>query len=125
MPLPDLSRECIRDTLMYKRDPAQWKDHRFRALYKASIQRLRSGQLAPHNEKMMLPGRFLKMQTEKRAAAEVIIVVRCGHVHEVLSTNPYTNVLIADYSDDDMERELDEAEERAAQPDMQNVYRRF
>ena len=125
MPSPNLSRECIRDTLMYKRDPDQWKDDRFRALYKATIQRLRSGQLVPHNEQKMLPGRFLKMQTEKRISAEVIIVVRCGHVHEVLATNPYTNIRIADYSDDDMECELDEAEERASQPDMQNVYRRI
>ena len=125
MPLRELSRECIRDTLMYKRDPAQWRNGDFRALYSYSIQRLRSGQLAPHREQKMLPGRFLKMQTEKRAAAEIIIVVRGGHVDAVLSSNPYTNVMIADYGDDNMERKLDEAEERAAQPGMKSVYRRM
>lgn len=125
MPLSDLSRECIRDTLMYKRDPDQWKDDRFRALYKATMQRLRTGQLAPHTDSKMLSGRFLKMQTEKRAAAEVIVVVRNGHVREVLSTNPYTKIMIADYSDNDMNHTLDEAEERAAQLDMKYVYRRM
>lgn len=125
MPLQSLSRECIHDTLMYKRDPDQWKDDRFRALYNTTIQRLRSNQLAPHVEPRIMAGRYLKMQLDKRAASEIIVVIRCGHVDAVLSTNPYTKVMIADYSDREMERELDDAEERAAQPDMKYVYRRI
>ena len=125
MPLQDLSCECIHDTLMYKRDPDQWNDHRFRALYRTTVQRLRAGQLAPHIERKMLPGRYLKMQLDKRAASEIIVVIRSGHVDAVLSTNPYTKVMIADYSDRDMECEVDIAEDRAAQPDMKFVYRRM
>lgn len=125
MPLQGLSRECIRDTLMYKRDPDQWKDNRFRALYRATVQRLRTGQLAPYIEQKMLSGRYLKMQLDKRAASEIIVVIRDGHVDAVLSTNPYTKVMIADYSDRDMECEVDIAEDRAAQPDMKYIYRRI
>lgn len=125
MPLPDLSRECIRDTLMYKRDPDQWKDDRFRALYNTTIQRLRSNQLAPHVEPRIMAGRYLKMQLDKRAASEIIVVIRGGHVDAVLSTNLYTKVMIADYSDRDTECEVDIAEDRAAQPDMKYVYRRI
>ena len=125
MPLQDLSRECIHDTLMYKRNPDQWNDHRFRALYRTTVQRLRAGQLAPHTERKMLSGRYLKMQLDKRAASEIIVVIRGGHVDAVLSTNLYTKVMIADNGDPDAECELDEAEERAAQPDMKYVYRRI
>ena len=125
MPYQDLSRECIRDTLMYKRDPAQWKDHRFRTLYSNTMQRLRVGQLAPHVEQRMQTGRYLNMQLDKRAASEIIIVIHHGHVDAVLSTNPYTKIMIADNGDPDAECELDEAEERAAQPDMKYVYRRI
>ena len=125
MPLQSLSRECIHDTLMYKRDPDQWKDDRFRALYNTTIQRLRSNQLAPHVEPRIMAGRYLKMQLDKRAASEIIVVIRSGHVDAVLSTNPYTKVMIADYSDRDMECEVDIAEDRAAQPDMKFVYRRM
>ena len=125
MPLQDLSRECIRDTLMYKRDRSQWNDSRFRTLYRATIQRLRTGQLAPYIEQKMLSRRYLKMQLDKRAASEIIVVTRDGHVDAVLSTNPYTKVIIADYSDRDTECEVDIAEDRATQPDMKYVYRRI
>lgn len=124
MPLQSLSRECIHDTLMYKRDPDQWKDGRFRTLYNTTVQRLRSNQLALHVERRMMAGRYLKMQLDKHTASEIIIVIRDGHADAVLSTNPYTKIMIADYGDREMERELDETEERASQPDMKNVYRR-
>lgn len=125
MPLQDLSRECIHDTLMYKRDRSQWNDIRFRALYRATMQHLRTGQLAPYIEQKMLSGRYLKMQLDKRAASEIIVVIRGGHVDAVLSTNLYTKVMIADYSDRDTECELSVAEDRAVQPDMKFVYRRI
>lgn len=124
MPPKDLSRECIRDTLMYKRDPDQWKDQRFRTLYSSAMQRLRIGQLVPHVEQRMQAGRYLNMQLDKRAASEIVIVVRDGCVDTVLSTNPYTKIMIADYGDPDMVCELDEAEESAHQPDMCIVYRK-
>jgi len=65
------------------------------------------------------------MQLDKRAASEIIVVIRGGHVDAVLFTNLYTKVMIADYSDRDMECELSVAEDRAAQPDMKYVYRRI
>ena len=125
MPLQNLSRECIRDTLMYKRDPDQWKDDRFRTLYGFTMQRLRSRELAPHIERKMLAGRYLKMQLDKHAASEIIVVIRDGHVHAVLSSNPYTKVMIADHDNREMEHELDEAEDRAILPDMKYVYWRM
>lgn len=122
MALQDLSRECIRDTIMYKRDPEQWRNADFRALYSSTIQRLRAGQLAPHKENRLIAGRYLKMQTEKRSADEIIIFVCAGHVSKVVSTNPYTRVVVADYGFAANDLALGEAEDRADRNDMHIVF---
>ena len=59
-----------------------------------------------------------------RAAPEIVIVVRGGHVEEVRSTNPYTRVYIADYDDgrEDQLEKLYDAEERGSAPDMHVIY---
>ncbi len=121
-----LSHSCIRDTLLAKREGAlQGTPGIFRALYCANIRALRESQLAPYVEKWHA-NRILEMQTLKRAAPEIIIVVRGGMVQEVRSTNPYTSVLVADYDCDydDPEHEalLNDAEERGNESDMHIVY---
>ncbi len=125
MPKP-LSRECIHDTLMYKRDKAQWQRLRFAtSLYNINIRLLRAGQLAPYTE-IMQANRYGKRMALKRSAPEVVIVVRGGLVQSVRSTNPYTTVYIADYDrdhdDPDEEAVLNDAEERASASDMHDVF---
>lgn len=124
--LQPLSRECIHDTLMYKRDKAQWQQIGLAmSLYNTNIRLLRAGQLAPHTE-IMQANRYGKRMALKRSAPEVVIVVRGGLVQSVRSTNPYTTVYIADYDHDhddpDEEAVLNDAEERASASDMHDVY---
>lgn len=125
MASPDLSRDCIRDTLLVKRDGALKSMPSLRTLYAFSIRRLRETQLAPYHEPWH-ENRILDMQTAKEHPPEIIIFVRCGRVEEVFSTNPNTLVEIADYDCDWDDKEhleaLQEAEERINQPDMHSVY---
>lgn len=116
-----LSRECIRDTLMVKRE--NQLQGLAGSLYVLNIQTLRRGQLAPYRE-TMTANRFLNRQALKRAAPDIVITVRGGMVQEVRSTNPYTTVYIADYDVDspDENAATEDAEERAAWGDMHVVY---
>ena len=120
-----LSRNCIRDTLLAKREGALKADGRFEALYRMSIRSLRDTQLAPH-QCPWRKNRILDMLTLKRAAPEVVIVVRRGLIEEVRASNPYVKVLVADYDldrdDPDQDALICDAEERAAMPDMHIVY---
>ena len=119
-----LSRACIRDTLMMKRDHLLKTAGLGRELYAANIMALRETQLAPYEE-TMTAGRYLARQTLKRMPHDVVIVVRGGLVEEVRSNNPFLSVFIADYDSDDPSRDttdLEEAEERGSMPDMSVVY---
>jgi len=116
----ELSRNCIRDTYLAKRQTREKLTGLVRDLYNMNMQILRAGQLAPHVETKMLPGRILGMQALKCAAPEIVIIIEGGMVQEVKSTNPYTLVEIADY-DCDVE-DYAYAAERAAEPDMHSVY---
>lgn len=117
--MPDVSRECIRDTLLLKRNLGKHIPASYRSIYNLGVQNLRRGQLAPHVEQKMLD-----RQNLMRAAPEIVIVVRGGHVEEVRSTNPYTRVYIADYDDgrEDQLEKLYDAEERGSAPDMHVIY---
>ncbi len=121
-----LSRECIRDTLLAKRQCRGQLTGFIRQVYNLGICNLRAGQLAPYVETKMLPNRYLDMQTVKRAAPDIVITVRGGLVQEVRSSNPYTRIYLADYDirhdDPDEEACLSEAEERGIAPDMHIVY---
>lgn len=119
-----LSRACIRDTLMMKRECPERMTGLALGLYNLNVQMLRHGQLAPHMETRMIPNRYLDMQTSKRSAPEIVIVVRGGLVQEVRSTNPYTTVHIADYDLDDPDgiAVTEDAEERGTRSDMHIVY---
>ncbi len=122
--MPDVSRECIRDTLLFKRHFGKHILGFYRPIYNLGVQNLRRGQLAPHVEKKMLADRFLDRQNLMRAAPEIVIVVRGGRVDEVRSTNPYTRVYIADYDEDreDQLEKLYDAEERGSASDMHVIY---
>ena len=122
--MPDVSRECIRDTLLLKRNLGKHIPASFRSIYNLGVQNLRRGQLAPHVEQKMLASRFLDRQNLMRAAPEIVIVVRGGHVEEVRSTNPYTRVYIADYDDgrEDQLEKLYDAEECGSASDMHVIY---
>ena len=119
-----LSRACIRDTLMMKREHLLTRSGLGRALYSSNIRALRETQLAPYEE-TMTAGRYLAKQTLKRMPHDVVIVVRRGFVEEVRSNNPFLSVYIADYDSDDPDRDttdLEEAEERGTMPDMHIIY---
>jgi len=122
--MPDVSRECIRDTLLLKRNLGKHIPASYRSIYNLGVQNLRRGQLAPHVEQKMLASRFLDRQNLMRAAPEIVIVVRGGHVEEVRSTNPYTRVYIADYDDgrEDQLEKLYDAEECGSASDMHVIY---
>lgn len=128
MPFHQFSRQCIHDTLMYKRDRRQWNHPNglIRVIYNHGVQLLRSGQLAPYTEEKMRVNRILDLQTLKRAAPEIVVTIRGGLVQEVRSTNPYMRVWIADYDidheDEAEEQRLSDAEERGQEPDMHVVY---
>lgn len=124
--MSEVSRECIRDTLLAKRQCREQLTGFIRQVYNLGVRNLRAGQLAPHVETRMRSNRYLNMQALKRAAPEIVITVRGGLVQEVRSTNPYTTVCVADYDadheDPDEEARLCDAEERGNQPDMHVVY---
>ena len=122
--MPDVSRECIQDTLLLKRHFGKHIPASYRPIYNLSVENLRRGQLAPHVEKKMRTGRFLDRQNLMRAAPEIVIVVRSGRVEEVRSTSPYTRVYIADYDEDhkDQLEKLYDAEERGSASDMHVIY---
>ena len=119
-----LSRNCIRDTLLMKRLCPEKMVGLALSLYNLNVQTLRRGQLAPHVETKMLPGRYLEKQRLKRVAPDIVITVRGGLVQEVRSSNPYTTVYIADYDLDSPEENAatEDAEERGNWPDMHVVY---
>lgn len=119
--MANVSRECIRDTILAKRECGKILNGFARQVYNIGIRNLRSGQLSPYSEKRMRANRYLDMQATKRSAPEVVVVVRGGVVQEVRSTNPYTRVYIADY---DLGKEfgLCDTEERGIQSDMSVVY---
>ena len=119
-----MSRACIRDTMLMKRLCRDQMKGIALELYIFNMQELRHGQLAPHVETKMLPNRFLEMQKLKRAAPEIVVVLRDGLIQQVLSTNRFAKVYIADYdvsSDEEYER-TEEAEERGSMSDMHMVY---
>lgn len=122
---PNLFRECIRDTLLCKRNGAYQATTLAYALYNRNVAVLRKGQLAPHKERKMVPGRILVMQQRKRCP-HVIIFVRDGRVDEVYSSDSNIFVDVADYDfdcdDPDRDAALHELEERAHQPDMSLIY---
>ena len=119
-----LSRNCIRDTLLMKRLCPEKMVGLALSLYNLNVQTLRRGQLAPHVETKMLPGRYLEKQRLKRVVPDIVITVRGGLVQEVRSSNPYTTVYIADYDLDSPEENAatEDAEERGNWPDMHVVY---
>ena len=124
--MANVSRECIRDTILAKRECRKTMNGLIRQIYNIGIRNLRSGQLSPYVEKKMCANRYLDMQTSKRAAPSIVVVIRGGLVQEVRSTNPYTTVYIADddagHKDPDEEARLCDAEERGNQPDIHVVY---
>lgn len=123
--MSEVSRECIRDTLLAKRQCREQLTGFVRQVYNLGVRNLRDGQLAPHREPWH-ENRILDMQTERRHPPKIIIFVRNGMVEEVFSTNPNTNVMVADYDMDYENSEqmkwLRETEDRAGQPDMYSVY---
>ena len=114
----ELSRECIRDTLLAKRTYGKRINRMIAPLYNHTIVRLRQGQLAPYIEKAMRTNRILEMLDAKRHAAEVVVVMRDGVIAEVRSTNPFTVVVI----DDQGEYNHGTAQESTATPGMYEVY---
>ena len=124
--MSEVSRECVRDTLLAKRQLGKHMTGIIRQVYNAGVQNLRAGQLSPHVEEKMRANRYLDMQALKHAAPEIVITVRGGMVREVRSTNPFTQVWVADYDtdhdDEEEERFLSDAEERANEPDMHVIY---
>ena len=123
--MSEVSRECIRDTLLAKRQCREQLTGFVRQVYNLGVRNLRDGQLAPHREPWH-ENRILDKQTERRHPPKIIIFVRNGMVEEVFSTNPNTNVMVADYDMDYENSEqmkwLRETEDRAGQPDMYSVY---
>ena len=120
-----LSRDCIRDTMLAKRSGAlNDTTALINSLYAINIRALRDTQLAPYQEAMR-EGRYREKYMLKMAAADVVIVIRGGMVEEVRANNPYTRVWIADYDDnggDEDADSLEEAEERGIASDMHVVY---
>ena len=120
-----LSRECIRDTLLCKRNGAYQTTTLAYALYNRNVSILRKGQLAPYRERKMAAGRILAMQQRKRSP-KIIIFVRGGRVDKVYCSHPDAYVDVADYDfdydDPDHDARLREMEERAQQPDMHLIY---
>lgn len=120
----NLSRACIRDTMMMKRERLLKKSGLGRVLYSCNIRALRATRLAPYQEPMTA-GRYLAKQELKRMPHDVVIVVRGGCVREVRSNNPFLSVYIADYDGSGLDCDLlerAEAEERGSMPDMHVVY---
>lgn len=104
--MPDqhiLSRSCIRDTLLAKRDGAYRTSGLALSLYVVNIHLFRSTQLAPCKESAQ-PRRYLRLAEQKKAA------------------HPYVKVFVADY--DHPSSLLDETEEHAAHLQMHTIYPR-
>lgn len=122
--MPDqhiLSRSCIRDTLLAKRNGAYRTSGLALSLYVVNIRLLRSTQLAPCKESAQ-PRRYLRLAEQKKAAPELIIVLRSGQIDKVQSTNPYVKVFVADY--DHPSSLQDETEEHSAYLQMHTIYPR-
>lgn len=120
--MPDrkvLSRSCIRDTFLAKKNGAYRSSGLALSLYVANIRRLRSTQLSPCKESAQ-PLRYLRLAEQKKAAPELIIVLRGGRIDEVQSTNPYVKAYVADY--DHPSDSLNEIEEIAAHLHMHMIY---
>ena len=122
--MPDqhvLSRSCIRDTLLAKKNGAYRTSGLALSLYVVNIRLLCRTQLAPCKEAAQ-PLRYLRLADQKKAAPELIVVLRGGRIDKVQSTNPYTKVFIADY--DHPSILLDEAEEHALHLHLHTIYPR-
>lgn len=120
--MPDqhvLSRSCIRDTLLAKKNGAYRTSGLALSLYVVNIRLLRRTQLAPCKESAQ-PLRYLRLSEQKEAAPELIIVLRGGRIEKVQSTNPYVKAYVADY--DHPSDSLDGAEEIAARLHMHTIY---
>ena len=107
-----LSRECILDTYLAKRQAHGKLDGLILGVYNQNMRILREYQLRHYTERKMLPNRFLARQFRKRYPADVVIYVRGGLVQEVRSNDPYLDVTVVDYDETDADRleELEEAE---------------
>lgn len=121
-----LSRDCIQDAFIAKQTGVFNEGGLAAKLCALILHQLRETQLAPHRESRMVPERYLQKQREKRQAPDIVVVLRGGMVQAVHSTNPYTQIYIADYDiheDDTAGYELCEvAEDRVAKGDMHEVY---
>lgn len=73
--MSEVSRECIRDTLLAKRQCREQLTGFVRQVYNLGVRNLRDGQLAPHREPWH-ENRILDMQTERRHPPKIIIFVR-------------------------------------------------
>lgn len=116
-----LSRSCIHDTLLSKRNGSYMSSGLAHSLYVVTIQSLRATQLAPC-EKILQPLRFLHLYQQKKSAPEIAVIVHNGSVVKVCSTNPYTTVWVADY--DRVPDVMDEADERITQLCMHTICHR-
>lgn len=121
----ELSLDCICDTLLTKRSGALKEAVGLtKLLYDLNIRALRETQLSPHCEDKRA-GRYLAMLKQKRAAPDIVIIVRGGMIDEIRSTNPFTQMWIADYDRNcsgDGTDELEVAEERGNSSDMHILY---
>lgn len=125
--MSEVSRECVRDTLLAKRQLGKHMTGIIRQVYNAGVQNLRAGQLSPHVEEKMRANRYLDMQAlQARRCQKSSSPSAAGWCREVRSTNPFTQVWVADYDtdhdDEEEERFLSDAEERANEPDMHVIY---
>jgi len=121
-----LPREYIEDTLVAKRAGIFKEKGLIPDICAYNLRILRKSALAPHTESKMLAGRYAAMYEQKKTASEMIVVLRGGVIEEILSTNPFTKIHIADYdlnapSDEELEAR-ESAEERANNTDMHIVY---
>lgn len=121
-----LSRDCIQDAYIAKRTGVFDEGGLASKLCSLILHQLRETQLAPHQEEKMVVGRYLKKQQEKWHAPDVVVVLRGGLIQSVYSSNPFTQVFVADYDlhdpDDDEYEARKSAEDRVAKGDMHEVY---
>lgn len=93
------SRNCLRDTLLMKRNGSLPVGGWFRELYDFSVRRARETVLRPQPSPYEA-GRYLKKQRLKDSAPKVAIEVKDGAVVRVWSTNPYTKIDWFDEAED-------------------------
>ena len=93
------SRNCLRDTLLMKRNGSLSAGGWFRELYDFSVRRARETVLRPQPSPYEA-GRYLKKQRLKDSAPKVVIEVKDGAVVRVWSTNPYTAIDWFDETED-------------------------